>query len=174
MNIANIDHITGRRWYLARYNTSGKNREMLFHWLGEMQVIPWTPLAVRQVRRTDAVCSFRRKISAVFPGYFFLRTDLSIRAASDIRRHSAFVDFVQYGSTITPVCDRIVDGLMKVYPDPALNPGAREALNAASRVWLTRAQYRHLLRLEETPLPASRISMLLDLVFNAGNHGFEE
>ncbi|EMC7604822.1 transcription termination factor NusG, partial [Salmonella enterica] len=36
----NTEHITGRRWYLARYNTSGKNREMLFHWLGELQVIP--------------------------------------------------------------------------------------------------------------------------------------
>ncbi|EJF5840415.1 transcription termination factor NusG, partial [Salmonella enterica] len=126
-----IDNITGRRWYLARHLTSGKNREMLFHWLSEMQVTPWTPLIIRQVRRTDAVYSFRRKISAVFPGYFFLRTDLSTRPAADIRRHSAFIDFVQYGSTITPVCDRIVDGLMKVYPEPALNPGAREALDAA-------------------------------------------
>lgn len=174
MNMTNIDHITGRRWYLARYQTCGKNREMLFHWLGEMQVTPWTPLTVQQVRRSDTVSSFRRKISAVFPGYFFLRTDLSICPACDIRRHSAFIDFVQYGSTIRPVCDRLVDGLMKVYPDAALSPGAREALEAASRVWLTRAQYRHLLRLEENPLPASRISMLLDLVLNAGNHGFEE
>ncbi|EAB8479903.1 transcription termination factor NusG [Salmonella enterica] len=169
-----IDNITGRRWYLARHLTSGKNREMLFHWLSEMQVTPWTPLIIRQVRRTDAVYSFRRKISAVFPGYFFLRTDLSTRPAADIRRHSAFIDFVQYGSTITPVCDRIVDGLMKVYPEPALNPGAREALDAASRVWLTQVQYQHLLRLENNPVPASRISMLLELVFNAGNHGFME
>ncbi|EDF0514014.1 conjugal transfer protein TraB [Salmonella enterica subsp. enterica serovar Enteritidis] len=81
---------------------------------------------------------------------------------------------MQYGSTITPVCNRIVDGLMKVYPDPALNPGAREALEAASRVWLTQVQYQHLLRLENNPVPASRISMLLELVFNAGNHGFME
>ncbi|EDQ6556283.1 transcription termination factor NusG [Salmonella enterica subsp. enterica] len=170
----NIGQLTGRKWYLAQHINAGKKREALFAWLSELHIPPWTPLTLRKVRRTDAVRSFRHQVHPVFPGYFFLKADFSCQPVATIRRHSAFIDFVQYGSTITPVCNRIVDGLMKVYPDPALNPGAREALDAASRVWLTQVQYQHLLRLENNPVPASRISMLLELVFNAGNHGFME
>ncbi|HCT1125222.1 TPA: conjugal transfer protein TraB [Salmonella enterica subsp. enterica serovar Agona] len=68
----------------------------------------------------------------------------------------------------------IVDGLMKIYPDPVLNPGAREELNAASSIWLTKAQYQYLLRMENTLQPESRISLLLELVSNAEHHGFME
>ncbi|MCE3651632.1 hypothetical protein ACQ45D_023530, partial [Escherichia coli] len=73
-----------------------------------------------------------------------------------------------------PVNKDIVDGLMKIYPDPVLNPGAREELNAASSIWLTKAQYQYLLRMENTLQPESRISLLLELVSNAEHHGFME
>ncbi|MCE3944579.1 hypothetical protein LXO52_24775, partial [Escherichia coli] len=57
---------------------------------------------------------------------------------------------------------------------PSLNPGAREELNAASSIWLTKAQYQYLLRMENTLQPESRISLLLELVSNAEHHGFME
>ncbi|EDA6169482.1 conjugal transfer protein TraB, partial [Salmonella enterica subsp. enterica serovar Typhimurium] len=41
-------------------------------------------------------------------------------------------------------------------------------------IWLTKAQYKYLLRMENNPLPESRISLLLELVSNAANHGFME
>ncbi|EMV51590.1 NGN -containing domain protein, partial [Escherichia coli 2867750] len=53
---------------------------------------------------------------------------------------------MKFGGEIKPVNKDIVDGLMKIYPDPVLNPGAREELNAASSIWLTKAQYQYLLR----------------------------
>ncbi|EFH3606300.1 transcription termination factor NusG, partial [Escherichia coli] len=28
-----LNTLTGQQWYLARYNTTGKNREVLFGWL---------------------------------------------------------------------------------------------------------------------------------------------
>ncbi|EEJ9100822.1 conjugal transfer protein TraB [Salmonella enterica subsp. enterica serovar Enteritidis] len=81
---------------------------------------------------------------------------------------------MKFGGEIKPVNKDIVDGLMKIYPDPVLNPGAREELNAASDIWLTKAQYQYLLRMENTLQPESRISLLLELVSNAEHHGFME
>ncbi|EPY2741847.1 transcription termination factor NusG, partial [Escherichia coli] len=49
-----------------------------------------------------------------------------------------------------------------------------EELNAASSIWLTKAQYQYLLRMENTLQPESRISLLLELVSNAEHHGFME
>ncbi|EOX2496624.1 hypothetical protein ACPDQS_005164, partial [Escherichia coli] len=52
--------------------------------------------------------------------------------------------------------------------DPALNPAAREELDAASTLWLTKARYQYLLRLDAQPLPESRIALLLHLVSDNG------
>ncbi|MEE7007578.1 transcription termination/antitermination NusG family protein, partial [Escherichia coli :H7] len=146
----NIEHLNNRNWYLAQYNTAGKNRESLFSWLNEQNVIPWTPLITRKIRRADAGCCFRKRVYAIFPGYFFVLVNFDIQPVSALRRHSAFIDFVKFGGEIKPVNKDIVDGLMKIYPDPVLNPGAREELNAASDIWLTKAQYQYLLRMENT------------------------
>ncbi|ECI5468276.1 TPA: transcription termination factor NusG [Escherichia coli] len=170
----NIEHLNNRNWYLAQYNTAGKNRESLFSWLNEQNVIPWTPLITRKIRRADAGCCFRKRVYAIFPGYFFVLVNFDIQPVSALRRHSAFIDFVKFGGEIKPVNKDIVDGLMKIYPDPVLNPGAREALNTASDIWLTKAQYQYLLRMENTLQPESRISLLLELVSNAEHHGFME
>ncbi|EAX5471422.1 transcription termination factor NusG, partial [Salmonella enterica] len=50
----NIEHLNNRNWYLAQYNTAGKNRESLFSWLNEQNVVPWTPLITRKIRRADS------------------------------------------------------------------------------------------------------------------------
>ncbi len=146
----NIEHLNNRNWYLAQYNTAGKNRESLFSWLNEQNVVPWTPLITRKIRRADSRCCYRERIFAIFPGYFFILANFDIQPVSALRRHSAFIDFVKFGGEIKPVNKDIVDGLMKIYPDPVLNPGAREELNAASSIWLTKAQYQYLLRMENT------------------------
>ncbi|EFB9702163.1 transcription termination factor NusG [Escherichia coli] len=169
-----IKHLNDRRWYLARYNTIGRNRESLFLWLSEQNITSWTPLTVRKVKRQDSRSCYREKILALFPGYFFVLINFDIQPISTLRRHSAFIDIVKFNDGIKPVNKNIVDGLMKIYPDPVLNPGASEALNAASDTWLTRAQYQYLLRLENTPQPESRISLLLELVSDAENRGFTE
>ncbi|EOP2569676.1 transcription termination factor NusG, partial [Escherichia coli] len=52
--------------------------------------------------------------------------------------------------------------------DPALNPAAREELDAASTLWLTKARYQYLLRLDAQPLSESRIALLLHLVSDDG------
>lgn len=153
----NIEHLNNRNWYLAQYNTAGKNRESLFSWLNEQNVVPWTPLITRKIRRADSRCCYRERIFAIFPGYFFILANFDIQPVSALRRHSAFIDFVKFGGEIKPVNKDIVDGLMKIYPDPVLNPGAREELNAASSIWLTKAQYQYLLRMENTLQPESRI-----------------
>ncbi|EAB2662823.1 TPA: transcription termination factor NusG [Escherichia coli] len=170
----NIEHLNNRNWYLAQYNTAGKNRESLFSWLNEQNVVPWTPLITRKIRRADSRCCYRERIFAIFPGYFFILANFDIHPVSALRRHSAFIDFVKFGGEIKPVNKDIVDGLMKIYPNPVLNPGAREELNAASSIWLTKAQYQYLLRMENTLQPESRISLLLELVSNAEHHGFME
>ncbi len=173
LNFVNIEHLNNRNWYLAQYNTAGKNRESLFSWLNEQNVVPWTPLITRKIRRAPRCC-YRERIFAIFPGYFFILANFDIHPVSALRRHSAFIDFVKFGGEIKPVNKDIVDGLMKIYPDPVLNPGAREELNAASSIWLTKAQYQYLLRMENTLQPESRISLLLELVSNAEHHGFME
>lgn len=109
-----------------------------------------------------------------FSRVLFILANFDIQPVSALRRHSAFIDFVKFGGEIKPVNKDIVDGLMKIYPDPVLNPGAREELNAASSIWLTKAQYQYLLRMENTLQPESRISLLLELVSNAEHHGFME
>ncbi len=102
-----------------------------------------------------------KEYSLFFRGYFFILANFDIHPVSALRRHSAFIDFVKFGGEIKPVNKDIVDGLMKIYPDPVLNPGAGEELNAASSIWLTKAQYQYLLRMENTLQPESRISLLL-------------
>lgn len=63
--ILNIRELHQRNWYLAQYIPAGKNREHLFSWLSEQHVLPWTPLILKKVRRTDKVCGYRRHIHAV-------------------------------------------------------------------------------------------------------------
>ncbi|ENL8151478.1 transcription termination factor NusG [Escherichia coli] len=166
--ILNIRELHQRNWYLAQYIPAGKNREHLFSWLSEQHVLPWTPLILKKVRRTDKVCGYRRHIHAVFPGYFFLKADPERHSFTHLRRHSAFLNFVKMAGEIKTVREDIVQSLMKVYPDPALNPAAREELDAASTLWLTKARYQYLLRLDAPPLPESRIALLLHLVSDDG------
>lgn len=168
----NIPQLFNQQWYLAQYLTTGKNRELLFDWLIDLSVTPWTPLKESLIRRSDKVCGYRRRINAVFPGYFFLKADLNCQPVSTIKRHSAFIDFVSFGSEPCHVNTAVVDGLMRMYPEPVLNPGAREELNTASQRRLTNAQYQHLLQLENEPHPMSRISLLLELVRRADVDGF--
>lgn len=172
INDMDISQLLNQQWYLAQYLTTGKSREMLFDWLTDLSVTPWTPLKESRIRRSDKVCSYRKKINAVFPGYFFLKADLKFQPVSTIKRHSAFIDFVSFGSEPYPVNRAIIDGLMKMYPDPLFNPGAREELEAASQRWLTSAQYQHLLQLENEHHPISRISLLLELVRRADKDCF--
>lgn len=101
-----------------------------------------------------------KEYSLFFQWYFFILANFDIQPVSALRRHSAFIDFVKFGGEIKPVNKDIVDGLMKIYLDPVLNPGAVEELNAASSIWLTKAQYQYLLRMENTLQPESRISLL--------------
>ncbi|WP_276328273.1 transcription termination/antitermination NusG family protein, partial [Enterobacter hormaechei] len=114
----NIETVCNQQWYLALYITGGKNRENLFDWLHDRRITPWTPLSLTQIRRADAPHVFRKRISAVFPGYFFLKADFESQKIDMIRAHSAFCDFVKFGSKIAPVNTRVVEALMKKYPDP--------------------------------------------------------
>lgn len=41
----NIEQLEQYQWFLARYITGGRNRELLFSWLSEQHIVPWTPLA---------------------------------------------------------------------------------------------------------------------------------
>nr|WP_290430141.1 hypothetical protein [Shigella sonnei] len=101
--ILNISELHQRNWYLAQYIPTGKNREHLFSWLSEQHVLPWTPLILKKVRRTDKVCGYRRHIHAVFPGYFFLKADPESHSFTHLRRHSAFLDFVKMAGEIKTV-----------------------------------------------------------------------
>lgn len=167
-----IKELNGQSWYLAQYITGGKNREKLFGWLSEQHITPWTPLTVKTLKRTDKINCLRRRISPLFPGYFFLKANLATQPIDTIRRHSAFCGFVMNGSQISPLRPLIVEGLMKRHPDPALCPHASSELESASRSWLTSTQYQYLLRIEQDPQPVSRMMLLMKLVFEPGQQGF--
>ncbi len=100
LNFVNIEHLNNRNWYLAQYNTAGKNRESLFSWLNEQNVVPWTPLITRKIRRADSRRCYRERIFAIFRGYFFILANFDIQPVSALRRHSAFIDFVKFGGEI--------------------------------------------------------------------------
>lgn len=168
----NIETVCNQKWYLALYITGGKNRENLFDWLHDRRITPWTPLSLTQIRRADAPHVFRKRISAVFPGYFFLKANFEFQKIDSIRTHSAFCDFVKFGSQITPVNTRVVEALMKKYPDPTHHPAARAELEAASDIWLTKSQYNHLTKIEKTEHPMSRTAMLFDMLTHADAWGF--
>lgn len=112
----NIEHLNNRNWYLAQYNTAGKNRESLFSWLNEQNVVPWTPLITRKIRRADSGAVTVKEYSLFFQWYFFILANFDIQPVSALRRHSGFIDFVKFGGEIKPVNKDIVDGLMKIYP----------------------------------------------------------
>ncbi|OVZ88255.1 transcription termination factor NusG [Yersinia kristensenii] len=168
----NIEELNGQCWYLAQYITGGKNRERLFNWLSDQQVTPWTPLAINTLRRTDKINCTRKRVYPLFPGYFFLKANLSTQSVDQIRLHSAFCGFVMNGSQIAPLRPSVVEGLMKLHPDPTLNPDVRDELEAASHTWLTTAQYQYLLRMEQHSRPVSRIELLMQLVFQPTLLGF--
>ena len=168
----NIQDICNQQWYLALYITGGKNREKLFDWLSDQNVIPWTPLTLKQIPRSDKPHVFRKRVSAVFPGYFFLKANFDYHNINNIRAHSAFCDFVKLGRQIAPVSPSVVDALMKVYPDPTHHPAARTELESASDIWLTKRQYKHLMQIESIAHPVSRIAMLLDLINQPESHGY--
>ncbi|EGP1367588.1 transcription termination factor NusG [Salmonella enterica] len=171
MNIEQLEHY---QWFLAQYITGGRNREHLFDWLSEQRIIPWTPLTISLVRRSDKHCGFRKRINPVFPGYFFLKANFEIHNIAHIRCHSAFCDFVHVGRAIIPVRPGIVEALMKTWPDPTLNSAARTELEAATGLSLSPKQYDYLLKLDMTTQPVSRIIMLYDLVFNTADTVFSD
>lgn len=167
-----IEEFNEQSWYLAQYITGGKNRERLFDWLSDQSVTPWTPLTIKFIRRTDKVNCSRRYISPLFPGYFFLKANLVTQPVDKIRRHSAFRRFVMNGAQISPLRSAVVEGLMKLYPEPSLAPGAQEKLRESSDTWLSGGQYQYLLRLEQDPRPTSRVELLMQLAFEPGLLGF--
>ena len=69
-------------------------------------------------------CAVTVKEYSLFFRVLFILANFDIQPVSALRRHSAFIDFVKFGGEIKPVNKDIVDGLMKIYPDPVLNPGA--------------------------------------------------
>ncbi len=160
-----IEEFNGQSWYLAQYITGGKNRERLFEWLSVQSVTPWTPLTIRTIRRTDKVNCSRRYITPLFPGYFFLKANLDTQPMDKIRRHSAFRRFVMNGAQIAPLRSVVVEGLMKLYPEPSLAPGAQEKLREFSDTKLSDGQYRYLLFMEQESCPTSRVALLMQLVF---------
>lgn len=168
----NIETINNQQWYLALYITGGKNREHLFAWLHDRSITPWTPLSLTQISRADAPHVFRKRITTVFPGYFFLKVDFEHQKIDTIRSHSAFCDFVKFGSQLNPVNTKLVEALMKKYPDPTHHPAARDELEAASNIWLTKSQYKRLTHLEQTEHPISRTAMLFDMIKHADAWGF--
>lgn len=168
----NIEAICDQQWYLALYITGGRNRENLFDWLHDRRITPWTPLSLTQIKRADAPHVFRKRISTVFPGYFFLKANFEFQKIDTIRSHSAFCDFVKFGSRISPVNSNVVEALMKKYPDPTHHPAARAELEAASEIWLTKSQYKRLTQLEQTEHPVSRTAMLFDMITHADAWGF--
>ena len=89
-----------------------------------------------------------------------------------IRAHSAFCVFVKLGSKIAPVNTRVVEALMKKYPDPTHHPAARAELEAASDIWLTKSQYKRITQLYKTDHPISRTAMLFDMITHADAWGF--
>lgn len=167
-----IEELNGQSWYLAQYITGGKNRERLFDWLSDQSVMPWTPLTIRTIRRTDKVNCSRRYITPLFPGYFFLKANLDTQPVDRFRRHSAFRRFVMNGAQIAPLRSAVIEDLMKLYPEPSLAPGAQEKLRKSSDTWLSDEQYRFLIRMEQEPLPTSRVALLMQLVFEPGLLGF--
>ncbi|WP_337263715.1 MULTISPECIES: transcription termination/antitermination NusG family protein [unclassified Serratia (in: enterobacteria)] len=167
-----IEELNGQSWYLAQYISGGKNRERLFDWLCDQHITPWTPLTIRTLHRTDKINCTRKRISPLFPGYFFLKANLATQTVDKIRRHSAFCGFVMNGSQIAPLRSAVVEGLMKLHPNPTLAPEAQDELESASRVWLTTAQYQYLLRMEQDPHPVSRVTLLMKLVFEPCLLGF--
>lgn len=169
MNIEQVQHY---QWFLAQYITGGRNREYLFDWLSSQHMVPWTPLTVTHIKRSDKMYSYRKRVTPVFPGYFFLKANFDVHSIANIRCHTAFCDFVHVGGTISPVRPMIVEALMKTYPGVALNIAAQPELEAASRLWLTQKQYDYLLALDKTSQPISRISMLYELAFNTANTAF--
>lgn len=89
-----------------------------------------------------------------------------------LRSHSAFCDFVKIGSQISPVNTKVVEALMKKYPDPTLNPAVQAELEAASDIWLTKSQYKRLTQIEKAEHPVSRTAMLFDMITHADAWGF--
>ncbi|HDG1684012.1 TPA: transcription termination factor NusG [Kluyvera ascorbata] len=168
----NIQDICNQHWYLALYITGGRNREKLFDWLSDLDVTAWTPMTLTKIPRSDKPHVFRKRVSAVFPGYFFLKANFDFHNINKIRMHSAFCDFVKLGRQIAPVSPTVVDALMKVYPDPAFHPAVRTERESASDVWLTKQQYQHLMHIDSTAHPVSRIAMLLDLINHPESHGY--
>ncbi|EDW6064596.1 transcription termination factor NusG [Salmonella enterica subsp. enterica serovar Oslo] len=170
----NIEQLEQYQWFLARHITGGRNRELLFNWLSEQHIVPWTPLKVLHFRRSDKRHSYRKRITPVFPGYFFLKTNFEVHSIASIRCHTAFCDFVHFGGTIRPVRPMVVEALMRIWADPTLNSAAQTELEAASHLWLTQKQYDYLLNLDMTTQPVSRITMLYDLAFNTDDTLFSD
>jgi len=168
----NIQDICNQQWYLALYISGGRNRENLFDWLSDRHIIPWTPLTLTQIKRADSPTAFRKKITAVFPGYFFLKANFEYHKIDTVRRHSAFCDFIKFGSQITPLKDGAVEALMAKYPDPSLNPAARSELETASKTRLSKMQYNYLMQMDRTPHHISRTGMLLEMLRHAESFGF--
>ncbi|EJF0242671.1 transcription termination factor NusG [Citrobacter koseri] len=164
--------LNDRQWYLAQYITGGKNRENLFGWLHEQKITPWTPLTVKTIKRSDKINGYRKRITTVFPGYFFLKANFEHHNITHIRMHSAFSDFVAFGRQIKPVDSGVVERLMKYFPEPDSHTLAKAELEAASAIWLTRAQYDFMVNMENDPMPLSRSAMLMDLVYHSGKYGF--
>ncbi|MEI7307101.1 transcription termination/antitermination NusG family protein [Pectobacterium atrosepticum] len=168
----NIEDIHNQQWYLAQYATGGKKREHLFDWLSDQHIAPWTPLVITKIKRSDKPNVFRKRVSAVFPGYFFLKANFEYHKIETIKKHSSFCDFVKFGSKISPVKSTVVEALMKVYPHPSNHPETLAELESAADIWLNKNQYRHLVQIENISHPISRISLLLDLITQSDSYGF--
>lgn len=157
------------QWYLALHVASANHREQFFRWLKALSIEAWTPLQVPKRKRTDSLTAHRIIISAVYPGYFFLKVNFSTQSIEMIRRHSAFCGFVKFGSKIVSIQPSAIARLMKLHPDPSQNHLDKDNLITSS-IKLTEVQYHYLVDLETMP-HRPRISILMNLVAELGQKG---
>jgi transcription antitermination factor NusG len=167
--MAELCMLSTPQWYLARHVASANHREQLFKWLKALSVEAWTPLQVTKRKRTDSLTAHRIIISAVYPGYFFLKVNFSTQPIETIRRHSAFCGFVKCGSKIVSIQPSVIARLMKLHPEPSPNHLDKDNLITSS-VKLTNVQYQYLVDLETMP-HTSRIAILMNLVAELGQKG---
>ncbi len=122
----NISELHQRNWYLAQYiPCRQKPRTSLFPAFRTTRPSLDTPdTEKKSAARIKSVVTVDI-YTPCFPVTFFLKADPERHNFTHLRRHSAFLNFVKMAGEIKTVREDIVQSLMKVYPDPALNPAAR-------------------------------------------------
>lgn len=148
-----------KHWYAV--HTRARQERIAAENLMRQSFETYLPYTQTQKRRANR---WQPAVEPLFPGYVFVRLDLSRDNTAPIRSTRGAVGLVRFGSELRPVPDVVIDALMEAQPSAAEAVELSQLFQAGDRVRLVDGALAGLNAIVEASSGLERVAVLIELL----------